>query len=252
MKSNPYFANDKEKQALIAMRDAFTFDAAAPNNINIMIAGQQNTGKTHLLCTLAGEEYGPLYLLDTEQRAQHVTQKFDTTWVHRGIVRNYQELVAAMKWVMKNVKAPAILGIDSGTDLQKYAEEKYLDDVGRERMGMPITYPQMYSYIYAVIDDLKNSGFTVAWTTKVKDEYLGDKSTGKKIPRIFQDLPYRADVGLQIDERTGKIICTKNGFTDRRGQEFAHGTTLPEIIEHLALPTTAAVAASDPSLKIAL
>ena len=24
-------------------------------------------------------------------------------------------------------------------------------------MGMPITYPQMYAYIYAVIDDLKNS-----------------------------------------------------------------------------------------------
>ena len=78
--------------------------------------------------------------------------------------------------------------------------------------------------------------FTVAWTARLKDEYAGDKSTGKKIPRIFQDLPYRADLAVQIDEKTGEIYTIKNGFTDKKDLRFPHGITLPEIIKQLSIP----------------
>jgi hypothetical protein len=228
---NTYYKNDAEKETLKALRDAFTFDAPPPSNLNIMIAGLQKSGKTHLLCTLAGPEYGPLYLLDTEQRAQLVTEKFDKKWVHRAIVRDYTELVAGMKYVIKTVKAPAIIAIDSGTDLEKYACDKYLADVGRERMGMPITYPEMYAYIYAVIDDLKNSGFTVVWTTKVKDEYVGDKSTGKLLPRIFKDLPYRADLVIQIREQDRVPYVLHNGLHDNQGIMLSRDMSLPQMIQ---------------------
>jgi len=100
-------------------------------------------------------------------------------------------------------------------------------------MGMPITYPQMYSYIYAVVDDLKFSGFSVVFTTKVKDEYVGDKSTGRKIPRVFQDLPYRADLVIQLDkdpeDKTLPRIM-KNGFQQQIDFQLTQQITLPQII----------------------
>lgn len=228
-KPNPYYRNDEEKAALIAMRDAFSFELPVPSNLVIGIAGPPGNGKTHLLCTLAGEEYGPLYLLDSEIRAHLVTKKF-TAPIKTAPIRSYKELVAGMKWILKNVKPPGIIAVDSGSDLQTFAEEEYLERVGREKVGLQWNWPEVWALVNAIVDEVKFSGFTFAFTTRVKDEYSGEKATGNIVPRIYSGLPYKCDLFLQFDKtRTPTVV--KNGFHERIDYLLTRQMSLPEIIK---------------------
>ena len=74
MKS-PYYQNEKEKAELIRQREAFTFSEYDDNpRLVLLVAGREGSGKTHLACTM--NQLGPVYLIDTEYRAQIVTRKF--------------------------------------------------------------------------------------------------------------------------------------------------------------------------------
>jgi hypothetical protein len=238
----PFYKDDDEKAELIAMRDAFTWDAPAPENRTIMLAGMPGEGKTHLLCSLAAEpkKYGPVYLFDTEYRAHIVANKFNAEFkekrIHVALIRNYSELVAGIKSLAKMVKEkklalPFVVGIDSGTDVEKFAELKYCIDNDKETVGMPIQWPKMYAYCYAVIDELKYLGATVVYTTKVKDVFLKDQRTGKVTPRVFKDMPYRADIMIEFDNETHLPVITKTGFQQTQRIELTERLMLPRIIE---------------------
>lgn len=197
----------------------------------ILITGEEYSGKTHLSCTLALEKkFGPVYILDTELRAQRVARKF--AGVKLIPITNYLEFVAAVEYIRGAHKGqPAVVILDSGTDAQKFSEEQYLKDVGKERMGLPITYPAMYSYLYHLLDLMKSSGFTIVFTSKMKDEFIGDQRTGGKLPRIFHDVPYRADIIITMDKESKTPCVLKMGDQDWPPTWFPKGTTLSGIID---------------------
>jgi hypothetical protein len=104
------------------------------------------------------------------------------------------------------------------------------------------------------MDELKFSGFTVIMTSKMKDEYAGDSRTGRVLPRIFKDIPYRADlmVSLLRDPKGAQRFITKSGWTmngngDNPFEIPPEIQTLPQIIEFAktldALPVQANVPA---------
>jgi hypothetical protein len=230
---SPYFRTDEEKQALIKMRDGFAErlkNEETPGNLTIVIAGVQGEGKTHTACEMAGIVYGEVYLADTEARAHHVTQKFGTH-VHRFTIRSYMEAVAFVKWLKRDVKPPATVVFDSVTDLDKFAEEQYLIHEDKEVVGKPINHPKMNRYVYALLDELKFSGFTIVLTAKMKDEYQGDNRTGKMLPRVFKDIPYRSDFIIEIVR--GEKFCLKSPHTGNARFPLQTNKTLPELIEHL-------------------
>ncbi len=230
--ANPYYRTEEEKAELMAMRDAFEaqFDAPAPTNYTILIIGDTEDGKTHLAATMS--EIMPTYFFDTEFRAHVVIDKFKKLGraIRVAAVKSYSELVAGTRWVIKNVKPDACVVVDSGTDLQKYSEEKYLDDRGREKMGMPITWPEMWSYTYRIMDDLKHSGFVTVYTAKVKDEFLNDARTGNKKPRVFADIPYRADIIVEFKDRVPHLVKAGAWQVGDTPIKLPKGITLPEII----------------------
>lgn len=231
--ANPYYRTEEEKAQLMAMRDAFAdqFNAPPPTNFTILIIGDTEDGKTHLAATMS--ELMPTYVLDTEFRAHIVVEKFKKLGrdIRVAAVKSYSELVAGTRWMIKNVKTPAACVLDSGTDLQKYSEEKYLDDRGREKMGMPITWPEMWSYTYRIMDDLKHSGFVTIYTAKVKDEFLNDQRTGGKKPRVFSDIPYRADIIVEFKDRIPHLVKAGSWQVGEVPIKLPKGITLPEIIE---------------------
>ncbi len=233
---SPYFRSEEEREQLIKLRDSFAerFSAPPPSNLTIVIAGPQGHGKTHILCTIAGSSYGPLYLADSEHRAQTVVAKFNgangESSIFRATVTSYAEVVAFVKWTKANVEPPAVIGLDSGSDIDKFAEEQYLIHEDRDVVGKPINHPKMNRYVYALMDELKFSGFTVVMTAKMKDEYRGESKTGNLIPRIFKDIPYRAD--LMVELRGEKRFITKSGWTRTQVMEVPPQIeTLPEIID---------------------
>jgi hypothetical protein len=232
---SPYYRTKEELEALTKLRDSFgdRFAAPPPRNITVVIVGTEGQGKTHLTCSIAGDEYGPLYLGDSEHRAQIVVDKFQEMGrpVQRATLTTYQETVAFVSWAKQNVKRPAVIGLDSGTDIDKFAEEQYLIHEDKEVVGKPINHPRMQRYIFKLLDDLKFSGFTVVMTAKMKDEYVGENRTGKKLPRIFRDIPYRADLVIEI--QGGKCFITKSGWTQKQLAEIPQSiTTLPDMIAY--------------------
>ncbi len=130
---SPFYKNEKERQELIQRRDSFTFsEPLALPKVVVLIAGREGSGKTHLACTMS--ELGPVYLLDTEYRAQIVTSKFQN--VKFALTKNYIDMVVAVKHILKH-QPPGTIVIDSGSDLQTFAEIEYLERTEKEKVGMP-------------------------------------------------------------------------------------------------------------------
>src|ERR1041385_2814339 len=195
MKPNPFYKDDKERQELMQKRDAFSFSQPedAPKLL-LLIAGREGSGKTHLACTM--NELGPVYLIDTEYRAQIVTRKFKN--VKFALVKNFTEMVVAVKHILKH-QSPGTIVIDSGSDLQTFAEIEYLDRTKMEKVYPIFNWSDVWSMCNAVIDEIKLSQkFNLVVTARVKEEYLNDRATGHIVPRIYSTLPYKADVVLQF------------------------------------------------------
>jgi hypothetical protein len=233
-RASPFFKNEKERQDLIARRDAFTFsDPNEQSKLVVLIAGREGSGKTHLACTMS--DLGPVYLIDTEYRAQIVTRKFKN--VKFAPAKNYQEMVIAVKAILKT-QPPGTIVIDSGSDLQTFSEIEYLERTEKEKVGMPWNWSEVWRLCNAVIDEVKfNQGFHLVITTRVKEEYAGDKPTGNIVPRIYSTLPYKADVVLQFDNtKERRLLISKNGFTGDLTASLDRSESLPTIIKRLASP----------------
>lgn len=231
-KPNPYFQSEKEMMELQQRRDAFTFaDPELASKLVVLIAGKEGSGKTHLACSMS--ELGPVYLIDTEYRAQIVTRKFQN--VKFATVRSFLDMAVAVKHILKH-QAPGTIVIDSGSDLQTFAEIEYLERTEKDRVGMPWNWAEVWRLCNAIIDDVKSSrDFHLVITARVKEEYAGEKPTGRIVPRIYSTLPYKADVVLQFGkDKEGKLYVTKNGFSDDVIAPVPRGPSLPSIIKQLS------------------
>ena len=248
MKPNPYFANEKEKLDLMARRDSFKFTEPEPlPKLVVLIAGREGSGKTHLACTMS--ELGPVYLIDTEYRAQIVSRKFKE--VRLAVVKDFMGMAVAVKHILKH-QPPGTIVLDSGSDLQTFAEIEYLERTEKTAVGMPWNWAEVWRLCNAVIDDIKASQqFNLVVTTRLKEEYVKEQATGQMVPRIYSTLPYKADLVLQFGiDKARKLLVTKNGFSGDAVPEDLSKFTLPEIIKQLAIPP-APVTVTGQSLKIA-
>jgi len=231
MQPNPFYKDEKERNALSARIASFSFSEAdkMPKTV-VLVAGKEGSGKTHLACTM--NALGPVYLIDTEYRAQIVTQKFPN--VKFTVARCYADLVVAVKHITKH-EAPGTIVLDSGSDLQTFSEIEYLERSEKEKVGMPWNWAEVWRLCNAIIDEVKFSrSFNLVVTARLKEEYANDKGTGKFVPRVYSVLPYKADIMLQF---TGtKMLVTKNGFKEQRPipVEVDSKATLPDIINQLS------------------
>jgi len=251
MKISPYYRNEKERQQLITLRDSFVFSEIEelPKMV-VLVAGKEGSGKTHLACTMT--ELGPVYLIDTEYRAQIVTRKF--SGVKFAVVKSFTEMAVAVQHILKAQPDGTII-LDSGSDLQTFAEIEYLERTEKEKVGMPWNWAEVWRLCNAIIDDIKFSRrFHLVVTARLKEEYVNDRGTGNLVPRVYSPLPYKADVMLQFSEaKDRKLQVTKNGFTGQRGTSVEAGSSLPEIIKQLsriAPPTERAVRSRVNSLVV--
>lgn len=241
-KPNPFYKNDKERQELTTQRDAFKFsDPEDTSKLVVLIAGKEGSGKTHLACTMS--ELAHVYLLDTEYRAQIVTRKFRNIKV--ALVRNFSEMVIAIKHIIKYQPEGTII-IDSGSDLQTFAEIEYLDRTKMEKVYPTFNWADVWGMCNAIIDEIKFSKkFNLVITTRVKEEYVGDKPTGSIVPRVYSTLPYKADIVLQYSQdKERKLNLNKNGFTGDLSPVIQREETLPQIISKLSLTQQALKRAS--------
>ena len=233
-KPNVYYRNEQEMKELLQRRDSFKFsDPTEPSKLIALIAGKEGSGKTHLACTMSETE--PVYLIDTEYRAQIVTRKFKN--VKFTTAKSFFEMAVAVKAILKH-QPPGTIIIDSGSDLQAFAEIEYLERSEKERVGLPYNWAEVWRLCNAIIDDVKFSRrFNLVLTARVKEEYVNEKTTGRIIPRIYSTLPYKADVVLQFgNDKEGKLQLIKNGFSGDLTVPVSKDQTLPQILKQLSSP----------------
>lgn len=227
-KPNPYYSNEKEREELNKLSAAFAFNEVEehPKTV-VLIAGKEGSGKTHIACTMSERE--PVYLIDTEYRAQIVTRKFKN--VKFATAKNYKELVVAVKHILTQ-QPPGTIVIDSASDLQTFAEIEYLDRTKKESVYPIFNWADVWALCNAVIDDIKFSGkFNLVLTSRVKEEYIGDKPTGKILPRVYSSMPYKSDIILQFSNDPKSLVLNKNGYTGDLQCPINSKQGLPNILE---------------------
>ncbi len=237
MKPNAFYKNEAERKELQARCDTFRFSSPeATSKLVVLIAGKEGSGKTHLACTMT--ELGPVYLIDTEYRAQIVTSKFKGVKV--ATAKSYMDMVVAVKHILAH-QPPGTIVIDSGSDLQTFSEIEYLERTEKEKVGMPWNWAEVWRLCNALIDEVKFSqGFHLVVTARLKEEYVSERATGQWVPRIYNTLPYKADVVLQYGlDKDRKLTVTKNGFTGVSTGTVPRDKSLPQIIAELSKPVPA-------------
>ena len=231
-----YASSPEEKKQLLAALDKFEFEAPTTikDNPLIVISGAQGTHKTHLACTMS--ETMPTYLLDSEHRGHIVARKFPKNLFYKQ-VSNYNDVVVATHAIFKVAKEPSAIIIDSGSDFQQYAETRYKEVAKVEKIWPQYLWAMIWDMCDRLLYDIRDSGHTLIMTTRVKDEYIGDKPTGKMVPRIYNRVPYAADIMLEMTGDSKKpIITTKNGYFADELKQFTTELSLPEIIKQIKSP----------------
>jgi hypothetical protein len=242
VKLSPFYATDIEKDELIELRNSFKFDDIDKlPQVVVLLAGPPGVGKTHTACTMAKE--GPVYILDTEQRAAIVARKFKQMGhqVHLKVCRTYQDLVVGVKAINK-LNQPGTIVFDSGTDLSVFTEIAYLKRTRLEKVYPMFNWGDVYAMSNALIDEAKFGGHKIVVTARVKEKYVNDKPTGEIVPKVYDPVLYKADVSILWKDRTSTPELYKNGQDRDLAIPVPESINLPEFINHLInLSTTKSI-----------
>ncbi len=209
MKKTPY--NQKRANEIGERIKSFEFKAPQSYTPNVLIHGQQGQGKTHLACSISTSSKKPVYFLDSEGKGSIVTAKFDN--IKYAQFRTWEDLFVSSVAVSK--LDPGWLIIDSASDMQTYACEDYLEETKRDKIYPIFEWTNVFQRMDSVMNLLKQKGFGLIMTARMKDEYVGDQTTGKKVPRIYNRIPYDVDLVLSLENE--KLFVEKNGFTKDLG-----------------------------------
>ena len=194
------------------------------------VCGPESIGKTHFALTHPGD----ISFVDTEQKAETVIPKFlSKKKINWKSCENWDDVVWTVNDALKNPSVKTII-FDTGADLQSMAAEKWCSENGKKSV-YPIT---QFQHVYSKIDDLsgriKKARKYLISTSRMKDEWIGDASTGRKIrdgyKRFTWDLHLAIELRYGIPDTNNKIWfperrfarVTKNNFwgVDDNGMQF--------------------------------
>lgn len=219
---------DQSRKEIKKRFDNFKFTTPKTSIPNILIWGEQGQGKTHLACSIAGNGK-PVYFLDSEQKGGNVVKKFNN--IHYAKWCDWKDLMAACLSLQK--AEPGWVIIDSGSDFQTWAQEDYLEETKKDKIYPVFEWTNIFQRLDTAMGLLKEHG--LIFTSRMKDEYIGDQSTGKKIPRIYNRLPYKVDLIFALEK--DKLFLAKNGYhkdLSNGGQiELDRNTSLYNLIKQI-------------------
>ncbi len=183
-------------------------DAEIPP-LAVEIVGLQGSGKTHMAMTFPKPA-----LCDTEQKGWMVAKKFNNPRYLRA--SDWGDVVRFFFHCIDDPEVQTLV-FDSSRDLRDWAELWVLKETGKKSLysaqpgAARVQYSMVYQKLDYIIHETRNKGKNVVFTSRMKDEYIGDEKTGRLIRDGYNKAPYQFDV---------IIFLTRGVYHSKRGHIF--------------------------------
>ncbi len=171
------------------------------------ICGREGTGKSHFARTFPGDfiwvetppEFG---------KASKLLRKFkyvykDTSNVDLKQAHTFHDIRLCVEDALRRPEIQTIV-IDSGSDLRMMAGKEWMMEESKRKNKVirAVHPPTQWQYpnakIDALISSIKEAEKYLVVTNRMKDEYINDNSTGKKIRKGHDPLTYNLHFTLEI------------------------------------------------------
>jgi len=176
---------------------------------SIEVAGEPDVGKTHFACTFPK----PL-VIDTEGKAWIVLKKFGHKYWKK--VKTFDDIRQAVYWGIDSPEIETIV-IDSGADLRELAAREYMEEHGIEQIYPLVLWARVDDKIDELVRAIKDADKYLVVTARMKDEYLGEQKTGRRVRDGYKKFPWDLSMGIIIrfgleDPKTKKVLWPKHRF----------------------------------------
>lgn len=212
----------------------------------VLVEGEQGSGKTHFAMTFPE----PIFIVDTENRADKVAAKFaGRKQVYRKRCQTFNDIrQTLLQLVFPHFETGTVV-IDSGSDLQRYAESEFLMEAKRDKIYPTVLWAQVFAKIDGLLSTLRDKGFYTVITARLRDEFNGKgddaERTGNRILEGYRRLPYLVDIHLRLPgDGTAQVF--KNGFRNTPIEQTealkapAFDTVVNELVAKAQLPAETA------------
>jgi KaiC/GvpD/RAD55 family RecA-like ATPase len=189
----------------------------------IEIFGEPAVGKTHLMSTFDG-----VLVIDTtpKREAEFVVKKvWGNEWEkHYAVAKNIAEVRKEVESALKREDVKAIV-IDTSSNLQNMARDEWLSRNPKREAPLPFEYDEVRAPIEDIIRSVTEKKI-LGFTSIMKDEWIGDKFTGRRIRAGYKGTPFSADIILRLyvedagDKYVRKVKVLKNRFKDITSKEW--------------------------------
>ena len=181
--------------------------------ITIEIIGESGTGKTDIISRIPGVtllDLTPSIESDVIFLKYNDEKYFDT---HYFSCQSFREILDAIRDMPEDTKTLAVDGSQYITD---FAEVQWIKDQKKPReAAMQREYGQLYSMVRdKIIYPLIKRPCNVVFTSVMKDEWIDEKKTGRRMRAGFNPFDVARDIGLYlyIEENQRKNKIAKNRF----------------------------------------
>jgi len=177
---------------------------------SIEISGEYEYGKTHMSATWPAPA-----LADTELKAWNVLQKLGTKgWWKQ--VKKFDDFRQVVNQAIRDPKIKTVV-IDSGSDLRELAEKEWSEEHGGKKpiyikptgQVVPVLYGEVYQKIDLEVKKILEAGKYFVATSRLKDEYIDDVATGRRIRDGYKKFPWNLSICIElvkgIRDEKGKV-----------------------------------------------
>lgn len=180
----------------------------------------------------------PIFILDSENRADKVAAKFaGAKTIYRKKCTTFDDMRQILLQKVFGKYKQGTIVIDSGSDLQTLRELEYLQETGQKKVYPKVNFSQVRQPIKDMIDQMKDHGFHFVITGRLKDEYKDDTKTGELTFEGYNRLPYLVDIHLRLNGDDTATVY-KNSFrtTAIEQKEPLKNPSYTSVIENLVQP----------------
>ncbi len=209
----------------------------------VEVIGEPESGKTHFSLTAPNP-----FLIDTTPKFESLPilmKLYPDDYLARSRnVRTWKDIEEAVNFALEKKFMTIIF--DTSADLQQLAAEQWLKETGKKAV-YPITE---YRWVRMKVDNLIwkiiNSGINVILTSQMRDEWVGDKRTGRRERDGYKKAEFQADIRLYFyiekenESYKRHVRVVKNRFVDRTSkdwvEELVGNVTFSDIVKITKLP----------------